>query len=173
MAAIADRLRRTHPLSWVYLLLSLVLVSLMLFPATTISTWVGHTDLQGVFVVVDAATMRPIDRATIDFRASEEGEGFCLEEMGEGREKAFTLTTDSAGRASRKWTSCMCFGSDSAQGSTFTLHLPSLWYRVSAPGYTTSEWSYLDDRSHHQQARRESGLAVLEVKVFLHRKPFG
>lgn len=171
MASIAERLRGTHPLLWVYLLLSLVVVPLILFPGGTITTWVGHADLRGVFVVADAETLLPMEGATIHFRASEDGEGFCLEETGLDRAKAFTLTTDSIGKASRKWTSCMCFGSDSKRKSSFYIHLPWLWYQVSAPGYSSSDWSYLDDPSYHQQVQREPGLYTLLVKVNLHRKP--
>jgi hypothetical protein len=173
MASITNRLRRAHPLCWVYLLLGLVLMTLILSPTSTISTWVGHTDLQGMFVVVDADTMLPINEATIHFRSPDDGGGFCLEERGEDRERAFTLTTDSMGKADRKWSSCMCFGSDSPHKSSFYLHLPWLWYRVSAPGYATSEWSYLDEPYYHRQIRRERGLAILEVKVHLHGKPSG
>jgi hypothetical protein len=173
MSSIADRLRRTHPLFWIYLLLSLVLMTLILFPSGTRTDWVCHTDLQGVLVVVDADTTLPINGATIHFREANDGGGFCLEEMGEDREKAFTLTTDSVGKATRKWTSCMCAGSDSESKSTFYIHLPCLWYQVSAPGYSTSEWSYLDDAHNHGQVRREPGLATLEVKIPLYGKPFG
>lgn len=173
MVSIADRLRHAHPLFWVCLLLSGVVIALMLVSASTATSWVGHTDLQGMFVVVDADTMVPIEGATVHFRAPDEGGGFCLEERDESRERAFSLTTDSVGKAGRRWTSCMCFGTDVGRKSTFHLHLPWLWYQVTAPGYSDTPWSYLDDRYYQGLVRRKPGVATLEVKVLLHRKPIG
>jgi len=125
--------------------------------------WVGQTDLQVVFIVSDAETKKPVPSAVVEFRKDEEGNDFCREECDEARD---SFTTDATGRLARHWTGCMCSGRRSwVRNDTFSLRLPGLWVRASAPGYATGKWTYLDDRSYRCAVKREEGFATLEVNI--------
>lgn len=156
-------------LGWINVgVLFLILVGVSIPPVKK-SLWVGQIRVQAAYTVVDAETGRPLIGATVHFRISEEGEGFCSEETGEDFENPLVRTTDSAGKAVKTWKVCMCYGSEVAGESTIATRLPSMWFQVSAPGYATSAWSYLDDRQYHVRVRYQPRLATLEILVQLHK----
>ena len=91
--------------------------------------WVGQTNLQVTFLVKNTDTGLPIGGATIRCRRHECG--LCLEDR-DPEEEEFTLTTDSEGKAARKWTHCMCFGTTTRWRDTFVVHLPPLSFTEDA-----------------------------------------
>lgn len=131
----------------------------------TAVAWVGYTNLQAEFVVLDAETGRPVPAATIDFRT--EGGGFCCED---GEKNRYSMESDSSGRLLRTWTQCMCFGTKSLWKDSFFVHLPWLWFQASAPGYVASEWTYLDNRPYIREVKRGNGCATLTVVIRIRKE---
>jgi hypothetical protein len=127
--------------------------------------WVGQTDLQVVFIVSDAENKTPVPSAVMEFRKGEEENDFCREKSDEACD---SFITDSTGRLARHWTGCRCSGRRSwVTKDSFSLRLPGLWFRASAPGYATGRWTYLDERPYQQAVKRQEGFATLEVSVAL------
>lgn len=128
--------------------------------------WVGSTDLQVDFEVVEEGTGEPIEGATIRIEQSEGG--FC-----EDRSAAeFELVTDAAGRASRSCRRCMCFGTESGLRftDTFSSHLPKWRVAISAPGHSDSISKLGDSPEHSKSIRRiEKGLAAVTIRGALTR----
>lgn len=127
--------------------------------------WVGHTDLEVTFLVVDRESGHPVPCAVIAFRG--DGGGFCKEV---GKQANHAMETDKSGRLVRTWADCMCFGQKGLLASTFAIHLPALWFRASAPGYANSGWIGLDDRPHVGALKRGKSGATLIVEVALKRE---
>lgn len=125
--------------------------------------WVGHTDLDVRFVVIDTDTGQAIPNATIHVRA--EPGGFC--EDTESRE--FTITTDANGHAMHHCKNCMCFGSESAFEDTFAVHLPWWRFHVTAVGYMDTAPQYLDVPKIRRQVQRGKPSATLEVPISLRK----
>lgn len=111
--------------------------------------WVGGTDLEVEFIITDRRTGLPIDNASI-FVRSEGGLS------GERDETDFTLTTGVDGTVRRVCHECMCFGSRSGLRftDTYVVHVPRWDFRVSAQGYDTSNFVFLDVPEYVRQVQR-------------------
>ena len=128
--------------------------------------WVGHTDLEIEFLVVDAHTGQTLEAAAIDVMQDEGG--FCEDRS----EQRFELFTDRNGQARRVCRSCMCFGTQSGLKfkDTYRVHLPYWHFRVSANGYESSEQQDLSIPRYIKQAKQvDPGIARLVVPVALRR----
>jgi hypothetical protein len=123
--------------------------------------WVGQSDVDVEFIVTDVRDEEPINGAIIEVETER---GFCDEAEG-----AFSLTTDSAGRAKRLVKKCLSFGAESWYKNTFGIHLPNWHYRASAPGYTTTEMTELDTPDNSSRVKRSDGMTILTVQVRLHK----
>lgn len=144
-------------------LLTLGISLLMRLMSAEEISWVGGTDLEIEFIVRDAETGEPIKEALIRIRA--ESGGFCKDED----EREFCLLTDGQGRVKHLCEQCMCFGTQSRTKDTFVVHLPWWWFEVSAPGYSASELTYLDDLPYRRDVQRGKGTARLVVTTKLRK----
>jgi hypothetical protein len=125
--------------------------------------WVGNTDLEVEFVVTAAETGQPIPGARIDIIS----EGGLYEKR---PERDFTLVADDGGKALEVCRRSMCFGTRSFLGftDTFAVHLPRWLFRVSAPGFESTDWMDLDILELRKGVRRAGpGKARLLVPVAL------
>jgi hypothetical protein len=137
---------------------------LLLLAACQKVYWVGFTDVEITFVVIDADTGQPIPGATVQVHS--EG-GFCEDQ----EVKDFRLTTDPEGVAARRCRECMSFGRANPllpYRNTFGVHLPLWEFGVSAPGYASSGKAWVGD---YGPARRRKADAALAINVPLHRLP--
>lgn len=126
--------------------------------------WVGHTDLDVVFLISDAETGKPIPGAQIEIK--QERGGFY--ENTDAME--FSLITSDTGFASRECRFSMCFGSSSLLtiNNTFVVHLPLWTFRVRAENYRASDWIWLDKSEYIRQAKRNGdGKSKLVVPISL------
>jgi len=125
--------------------------------------WVGATDLEIEFMVIETDTGQPIERA--DIAVVSEG-GFYTEH----EEKQLNLETNGDGTADRTCHNSMCFGTQSGLRftNTYVVHLPWWYFQVSAPGYQTTDWTYLDSHEYQRQVQRLGpGKAKLVVPIIL------
>jgi hypothetical protein len=143
-------------------------VTFVLCGGCSVVYWVGSADLEVVFVVVEAHSQQPIVGALVEVR-SEKG-GFCGDRE---QEVGFQLLTDATGRARRECADCMCYGRSSLVGrNTFGTHVPGWVYRVSAPGWASSGWLYLENHDHTEAIQRlGAGKARLVVRIPLQEPP--
>ncbi len=144
---------------------AVIAAAILIYDSSSIA-WVGHTDLEIAFHVVDAETGQPIEGAAIDVK--QDAGGFC--EDASARE--FELLTDQNGQALHLSRSCMCFGTQSRLKfkDTFSVHLPWWHFRVSADGHETSKAQDLDVPEHIRRAKWVApGFARLAVQVELAR----
>jgi hypothetical protein len=150
---------------WLVLGLTAVALVVLFIDAWAIS-WVGRTDLEVVFVVVDGATGEPVEGADV---AVQSGGGFYADE---GRDaQGFALRTDAAGEARRVCHRSMSFGTQSGLRftDTFAVHLPWWRFRVSAPGYEPVA-ANLDELEHRRAVEQTGkGQSRVVVRVFLHQ----
>lgn len=119
---------------WAWLLvLALVLAAIGLF-FTPVLAWVGGTDLEVVFVVVDDESGEPIRGATV---AVNSGGGFYLEEDQQRDREPFALQADDKGEARRVCRQTRCVGRYGYWGlvDTFAVYVPEWQIEASAPGY--------------------------------------
>lgn len=155
-------------LRWI-LLVAVVAMPLLVWGYDLIQTiqWVGSTDLEVEFVLREVGTGNPIPGARVEIQS----EGGFYEERDK---QAFALSADTQGMARKECRNSMCFGTRSGLRftDTFAVHLPWWRFRVSAPGFESSEWIDLDVFEFRRRAHRTSpGKAKLRVAVSLHRKP--
>jgi hypothetical protein len=120
--------------------------------------WVGHTDLEITFLVVDEATAQPIPRARIEVHS----EGGLYEGV---KHQDFALVADRAGRLKHLFKDSMCFGTTGPNIDTYVVHLPDWYYRASAPGFEPTEMTALDVLENRKRVRRGKQAATLEVEV--------
>jgi hypothetical protein len=117
---------------WVVVGLIGVVLLIMLLPTFQTIHWVGSTDLEIDFVVLDNATGQPIPGATVEIHS--EG-GFYEEDYPQD----FELVADQDGIATRVCRNNMCCGTSGWNIDTYSVHLPWWLYRVSAPGYRATK----------------------------------
>jgi hypothetical protein len=154
---------RRRLLETLLLIAILGVAGLILLAACWKTAWVGRTDLLIVFAVSDAGGGEPVEGATVDIR--QEAGGFC----GDRTEKMFALTAGADGGAEHLCQNCMCGGIKSLFTESFGIHTPQWWFRVSAPGYTSTEWVFLEDVPEARQVQRLEGFARMVVKVSLRK----
>jgi hypothetical protein len=150
-----------------WLLIVLFVVPLLVWGCDRLQTiyWVGSTDLEVKFAIINADTGDPIPGARVEVHS----EGGFYEERGK---QEFDLVADASGVARKECRKSMCFGARSGLGftDTFAVHLPWWRYRVSAEGFEPSEWAELDAPEFRRRARRVGpGEAILVVPESLHR----
>lgn len=130
--------------------------------------WLGSTDLEIEFVVTDAAIGQPIKTARIDIDGED---SFCDEER--TVRKPFHLLTDAEGIARKECRNARCIGTRSGFGwsrDTRHVYLPCWHYSVSAPGYETSEWTFLDIQENNRQIQHLGpGKDKLTVPILLQK----
>lgn len=152
---------------WICVLAGAIAVPLLVwgFDRVQMIRWVGSTDLEVEFTVIDAATGNPIHGARIEVQS--EG-GFYVE-----RDKQeFVLVAGPEGVARKVCQRSMCFGTQSGLRftDTFVVHLPWWQFRVVADGYEPRERTELDGPEYVRQVRRAGpGKAKLVVPVSLHK----
>jgi hypothetical protein len=145
--------------------LAVIAVAVFIYDSSRV-VWVGHTDLEVEFHVVDADTGEPVEGAAIAVR--QDAGGFCEDTSA----REFELLTDGDGEAQRVSHSCMCFGTQSRLKftDTYFVHLPWWHFRVSAGGHKTSTTQDLDVPAYIRKAKRAApGIARLVVQVELAR----
>ncbi|QJX01208.1 hypothetical protein [Frigoriglobus tundricola] len=131
--------------------------------------WVGGTDLEVQFVVVDAGSGVPITGAEVTVRS---GGGWYTGADQEREAGGFALPTDTNGSACRVCRNNWVVGEDSGLGFTHirSVYMPRWSFRVSAPGYLITEPAILDQPEFQVSVRRVSpGADKLEIRVPLHR----
>ena len=145
---------------WVVLGLIAVVILLICLPLFQTVSWVGSTDLEVDFAVVDASTGRPVPGTTIDIHS----EGGYYEERDR---QDFTLTTGPDGRVRRLCRDCMCSGTSRWKIDTYAVRLPWWYYRVSAPGYHPTEPTELGVPENRGKVRRgkPAGKVLIEVPL--------
>jgi hypothetical protein len=151
---------------WWLLWLAVVPVAVWGYDGLQKICWVGFTDLEIVFVVTDVDSGRPVEGAKI---AVHTGGGIYREH----EEKPFELVTDADGTARRVCHDSMCSGTQSglAFTDTFAVHLPWWDFRVTAPGFRSSQRLLLDVAEYgHQVQRLPDRSAQLVVRVPLLKK---
>jgi hypothetical protein len=128
--------------------------------------WVGNADLDIEFVVTEAGSGSPIAGARVEAQS----EGGFYEERGnfyeERGKQEFVVVSDAGGVAHGEYRRVMSFGTRSRLGftDTYDVHLPSLRFRVAAPGYQPSGWIELWE--YRRQVKRAGpGRARLTVPV--------
>src|SRR6478752_8971501 len=108
----------------------LVVGMVALFAIGQTAKWVGHTDLEVRFDVIDANTGQPIPNVTVHVHA--EPGGFCAD----GDAQEFTIRADEHGHAMHLCKSCMCCGSSGLFENSFAVYLPFWTFHVTATGYS-------------------------------------
>ncbi len=135
-----------------------VVAALLCWPAIQTVRWVGTTDLEVEFLVLDATTGAPIPGAVIDVHS----DGGFYEERDP---QDFALVTGSGGRARRLCRDTMCCGTSGWNIDTFAVYLPEWYYRVAAPGYRPTEETALQVPENARKVRRGKPAARLVVEV--------
>jgi hypothetical protein len=127
--------------------------------------WVGRTDLEVQFVIIDASTGQPVPNANVFVRA----EPGTLYESNDSRE--FTITTNNIGQAKHLCRNRRSWGSESAFEDTFAVELPSWWFHVTATGYVDTAPAYLDALENRRAVKRGTSIATIEVRIPLQKAP--
>jgi hypothetical protein len=109
--------------------------------------WVGSTDLEIDFLVIDSMSGTPIPGSTLEIHS----EGGFYEDRSP---QDFTLVTDQDGIAKRVCLNTMCFGTSGWNIDTYVVHLPWWTYKVSATGYRATEPINLDTLENVQKVKR-------------------
>jgi hypothetical protein len=109
--------------------------------------WVGSTDLEVVFEVKDASSNKPVSGAIVDIAS----EGFLY---GDHEPHEFSLITDADGIATYGCVHNMCYGTKGPGIDTFNAHMPQWFFSVGAPGYNSTEQSWLDSLKPRPHAKR-------------------
>lgn len=125
--------------------------------------WVGRTDLEVTFVVLEAATGQPIPHATIHIRA--QPGGFCADPP----QREFSITTDKHGHTRQLATSCLCFGSEGRFQDTFGSHLPRWSCHATANGYTATNPTGMDVPENERRVQCGVPFATLSVPIQLRK----
>jgi len=137
------------------------IIALFVFGQT--AKWVGHTDLEVRFVIIDSETEHPISNATIHIRA--EPGGLCDDSTPPGSE----ITTDENGQAKLLATNCMCFGSKGLFEETFASHLPQWSLIATSAGYSATKPEALDVPENARRVQRGDPFAAVTVRIRLQR----
>lgn len=127
----------------------------------TTAKWVGHTDVEVCFVIVDGKGSRPVPHAVVHVRNT--GEGLC-----DDREpQEFTIEADAHGRAKRLCKGCMCGGSQGVLEDSFSVSLPGWWFHASASGYFDSPTELLCVPEYCRSAQRGELRATVSIPIRL------
>jgi hypothetical protein len=153
--------------SWWKWLLVLGLIPLLVlgWDRVQMICWVGHTDLEIEFVVVDGDSDQPVPGARIDLYSV--GRSYDYQDG-----EQFHLLADAVGVARKECLGTMCSGTQSGLRftDTYVVHLPCWLFRVSAQGFEQTEWVELDTCEYYRQAQRVGPCkARLVVQVALRR----
>ena len=149
--------------SWMALVVSAALIGLIVLLAWAYDrhvmiAWVGGSDLEIEFAVVEDGTGNPISGAVVEVQPD-----------ADEKEKEFRLLTDREGTARRDCRS-MVTGTRSALGftDTFGIDLPWWRYRAVADGFETNPWSNVRSPGRPRQVQRlESGKYKLVIQISL------
>jgi hypothetical protein len=141
----------------------LVVALVALLTAGQTAKWVGHTDLEVRFDVIDANSGQPIPNATVHVHA--EPGGLCADSDAQ----EFTIASDEHGHAMRLCKSCMCCGSRGLLEDTFAVYLPFWWFHATAAGYSDASADYLDVPKFRQQVRRGNPSATIAIPIPLRK----
>jgi hypothetical protein len=155
-AVLAMRFARITSVEWFVIAAIGVVLLLLLLPSRQTIHWVGSTDLEIEFAVLEAMTSDPIPGATIQIHS----EGGFYEER---NPRDFTLVAGPDGCATHLCRDCMSFGTSGPNIDTFAVHLPRWLYQVSAPGYESSkkiELGFMENARNVQRGHPTSKLVV-------------
>lgn len=126
--------------------------------------WVGRTNLEVHFLVVDRETNQPISEAKIHVRARPGG--FCRNR--DARE--FTIVTDAQGNAKQMCEECMCFGTRSTFENTYGVHLPWWTFHVVASDYIATQPTDLEEFAGTvHKVQRGDSFAVVSLPIRLQK----
>jgi hypothetical protein len=150
-------------LSRMMILVAVVALALFLVLfLSPVALWQGRTDLRVVFSVEDAETGRPIEGATIHFRAVA-----CWPCAEDQDDRTYDMATESRGELVRNWTRCMSGGQSSLRGRTFSVCLPPISFNASASGYDPSKVANLGSPEYQKAVKAAHPLSMLDVKIRL------
>jgi len=146
----------------------LVVAAGFLVLASSRTVWVGRTDLEVKFIVLDPNSGSRIPSATVAvdwFADVNHGEQLAPQH--------FTLKTANNGEAKSSVKDCMSFGSGGSlfHRSSYSVHLPRWRFRATAPGFIANEWEYLayGDTGKRREVRGGNGRAIVEVVIPMRR----
>jgi hypothetical protein len=148
---------------WFVIGLIAVVLLLLFLPSTQTIDWVGATDLEIEFAVLEAMTSDPVPGATIKIHS----EGGLYEERDP---RDFALVAGPDGRAVHVCRNCMCSGRSGPKIDTFGVSLPRWLYQVSAPGYETTGKINLESRENHRNVQRGHPTSKLVVCISLQKE---
>jgi hypothetical protein len=135
--------------SWLLAVTAVLVLTVVGYDRMLTIIWDGYTNLEVEFLVTDAATGEPVNGARINVHS---------EFPPRDAEQDFSLVTDEGGIARHACTR-MSSGKESGLGftKTFSVSLPEWAFRVSAPGYETSELLSLPFSKYGRQVQRLGG----------------
>lgn len=139
---------------------------LLLYPLAIPAMWDGRRDLRVRFVVIDAATHKPVPGASIHVENGPRT--YC----GDIAQVGFDLETDRAGNAERLVRGCATYGRHWTVGRvsvarSWNSYTPDWTVFATAPGYRASRPLQLLDR--RGEVQRGEGTSELEIVVELSR----
>jgi hypothetical protein len=134
--------------------LILIVAGCLLVGALSTKIGDGWTDLVVVFLVTEDNTGTPIPNAVITLEL----------ETGDDPVQSEMLTTDTQGAATRVYPRRNFSTHERFFITTWGIHVPEVRFRVSAPGYRTTEWLALD-RTKVQRGE----LVTLPIRVSLQK----
>ena len=155
---------RITRVEWVVIgLIAVVLLLLLLPPAGQTIAWVGSTDLEIEFIVLEVMTSDPVPGATIDIHS----EGGLYEER---EPRDFALVTGPDGRMTYLCRNCMTCGRSGPKINTFAVSLPMWLYQVSAAGYETTGKIGLESTENHRNVQRGHPTSKLVLYISLQKE---
>jgi hypothetical protein len=141
----------------------------LLEPVVKSTHWQGSTKFHLAFVVTDAETGQPIEKATLLIGRWRPGREETEQEWVPDAKGWVRLATDATGTVKRSWDDWPCGGVIAWNRNTFQAHLPECMFSAAAPGYSSSAWISLSEYSGHE--RRADDGVTLTVPLALHKKP--
>jgi hypothetical protein len=130
-----------------------------------VAAWVGRTDLDVKFAIVDRSSGLPIPDATIEVQS----DGGHYDER---EPQQFSLSADPMGNAHKVCRNSLCFGKRSRLRftDTFAVHLPWWRFRVLADGYEPGDWTELNVLEYQRLVCR-NGPSQAKLVVLVSLKP--
>lgn len=127
----------------VLVIFTLVTIAVYLIDRSQTMKWVGVTNLDLDFLVIDADTQDPIPNARVEIFSN----GGFYDGGDEEDQKTFDLRTDATGVARRRCGNNRCIGTQSRLLFTDTYHVYTPMWRVRALalGHEPSPWVWLYD----------------------------
>jgi hypothetical protein len=142
-----------------------ILIVVFVFPTIRFVYWVGSTNLELKFQILDADTESAIANAHVNVLHEETT-------FSKQISVPFELSTNEQGIATLLCENCRCAGKEGGWGPTrpnsFGMYLPGWYLDVSAPGYRNSEPFFLSDFG--QQIQRGEHVATLLIVVKLEKE---